>query len=135
MREWDLPENRAERSQPFNDPDFVDPYGEGYDWRRGPESVDEERAVSDLGDELYEQFNPANQFPNPNRMMDRRKEVLENTQQYKPTVDEFGNEIDIPRGPYPMDYGYDTHNPWINFTNEAAESPVWSKASLFRFWH
>ncbi len=31
MREWNLPENRAERSQPFNDPDFVDPYGEGAD--------------------------------------------------------------------------------------------------------
>ena len=126
MREWDLPENRAERSQPFNDPDFVDPYGEGYDWRQGPESVDEERAVSDLGDELYEQFNPANQFPNPNRMNDISRRNLENTQQYKPTVDEFGNEIDIPRGPYPMEYDSDAFNPWINFTNEVhGTTPEW----------
>ena len=26
MIEWDQPENRAERSQPFNDPDFVEPF-------------------------------------------------------------------------------------------------------------
>ena len=45
MIEWDLPENRAERSQPFNDPDFVDPYGEGTDptiveYRPKPEGKD-----------------------------------------------------------------------------------------------
>lgn len=81
-----------------------------WDWRQGPESVDEERAVSDLGDELYEQFNPANQFPNPNRITDQRKDA-------------------ISADPYAMERSRQD-NPWINFMDEVAESPIWSKGDV-----
>jgi len=85
-------------------------FEDSYDWRRGPETVDEERAVSDLGDELYEQFNPANQFPSPNRITDQRKDA-------------------ISADPYAMERTRQD-NPWINFMDEVAESPVWSKGDV-----